>query len=165
MARLSTCKRCGAQLVKEEKYTYSNKTYCNVCYDVLVYENEQRNILIDSLCKAMKLKTLTGMMLKQLKEYRETCNYSYSGMNYTLWYYTNILNKSLQVKYGLAFIRYYYEDSKNYFLQQEEIKKSMQQSEEIEIKTKIVKIGKTSNSDNKLLINLNNLTGGKLHEF
>lgn len=165
MARLSTCKKCDKKLLSEEKYTYSNKTYCKSCYDIMTYENDQRNILISSLCKTMKLESLTGIMLKQLKEYRETCNYSYSGMNYTLWYYTNILNKSPQVKYGLAFIRYYYEDAKNYFLQQENIKKSMQQSEEIEVKTKVVKIHKNSNSDNKLLLNLNDLTGGKLHEF
>lgn len=162
MARLSTCKKCGLQLNKDEKYTYSNKSYCKKCYDSLVYDNEQRNLLIKSLCEHMRIDALTGMMLKQLKECKETCNYSYAGMNYTLWYYTNILNKSLQVKYGVAFIRYYYEEAKSYFLQQQEIAKSTQLSDDIEIKTKVVKINGSNNSNNKLLINLNNLTGGSV---
>ena len=164
MARLSTCKGCSTKLQSTEKYTYSGKTYCINCYNKLVQENEQRNLLITSICTNLNLEFLTGSMLKQLKDYRETCNYTYAGMNYTLWYYTNILNKSLQVKYGLAFIKYYYEEAKQYFLQQSEIKKALDDANESNIKTKIITVSKKNNVVNNLL-DLNTLCGGKDHEI
>ena len=164
MARLSTCKGCSTKLQPDEKYSYSGKTYCANCYNALMYEKEQRDLLYSTICSLLNLEFLTGVMLKQIKDYKETCNYTYAGMNYTVWYYVNILNKSLQVKYGLAFIKYYYEEAKQYYLQQTEIKKALNDNTETNIKTKIITVSKKNNVVNNLL-DLNTLCGGNADEI
>lgn len=161
MARLSTCKKCEKKITKDEKYTHSNKTYCKECYDKIKSEQEQRELFIRTVCNYMNIESPTGIMLKQLKEYKLEFNYSYSGMNYTLWYFVNILGKVPQTKYGLAFIKYHYHDARKYYEQQSKIKESLNNIE-FEIKEKRVKIKKKERSlRNDLLFNLNDLLKGE----
>ena len=64
----------------------------------------------------------------------------------------------------MAFIKYYYEEAKQYFLQQSEIKKALDDANESNIKTKIITVSKKNNVVNNLL-DLNTLCGGENHEI
>lgn len=82
-------------------------------------------------------------------------------MTYTLWYCKEVLNKSFIEKYGISLIKYYYNEAKNYYSQQEKLKEQINKLSDIKIKTKIVK--KTSiNSKKKStsLIDLEDLLKG-----
>ena len=70
MGRLSTCKQCGKKLTKEEKYTYSNKTYCIDCYNLKLQEHEDYLNLVSGICKYFNIDKPTGLILKQLKDYK-----------------------------------------------------------------------------------------------
>lgn len=154
MARLSTCKLCGVKLQKEEKYTYSSKTYCKKCYDFKVNEHLKYSNLIKSICSYFSINQPTGLMLKQIKECKEQFNYEYDWITYCLWYVTDILNKQLDKKYGIAIVKYEYENAKEYFNKQQLIKNSMKnidfKPKEVVKKVKII----NANNKNKFLINL-----------
>lgn len=64
-------------------------------------------------------------MLKQVKQYKDEFKYTYDGMTYTLWYCKAVLNKSFISKYGIAIIKFEYENAEQYFLQQQKIKNSV----------------------------------------
>ena len=69
--------------------------------------------------------------------------------------------KSLIEKYGVALIKHYYDEAKDYYSQQEKLKEQINKLSDVEVKTKVVK--KTSMNSNKKsasLIDLGNLLEG-----
>ena len=86
MARLSSCKGCNKQITKEDKHIYSGKGYCKTCYDELYSNNEDRKQLLNLICEYYQIEVPTGIMMKQIKEYKDEFKYTYAGMIYTLYY-------------------------------------------------------------------------------
>lgn len=154
MARLSTCKDCGNKITKEDKYTYSNKTYCKNCYDKKMKEKEQYDSLIKIICDKFNIDVPTGLILKQIKDYKEKFNYVYSGMTYCIWYSTDILKLKLDLKYGIAFVKFQYENAKDYYESQQKINKSMK---DFKVKEVIKKVKICKNKSSKFIINLDEL--------
>lgn len=165
MARLSTCKGCGKKLQPEEKYTHANKTYCEDCFKEIQRESDEYKQLIDFICTNYQIERPTGFMLKQIKELRTECSYSYAAMTYTLWYCKEVLGKQLIEKYGVSLIRHFYNEACDYYNQQERMKEQMKKIENVQVKTKVVKRQSSqSQSQNTSLINLGNLLeGGDAH--
>lgn len=165
MARLSTCKGCGKKLQPEEKHTHANKTYCWECFKEIQRESDEYKQLIDFICTNYQIERPTGFMLKQIKELRTECSYSYAAMTYTLWYCKEVLGKQLIEKYGVALIKHFYDEASSYYNQQERMKEQMKRIENVEARTKVVK-HQNSQSQNKKssLINLSDLLeGGGIH--
>lgn len=163
MVRLSTCKACDKKLQPSEKFIHSSKTYCENCYAKIKRESDEYKQLIDYICTNYNIKAPTGFILKQIKEMKDESLYTYGGMTYTLWYCKEVIGKELLSKYGVALIKYYYNDACDYFAQQEISKRKMEELKDVELKTKIVKINKQNRyetNNNNSLINLNNLLGG-----
>lgn len=158
MAKLSTCKLCGIKLNKEDKYTYSNKTYCKTCYEVKLQEKRDYDNLINVILKYFNLSVPNGLILKQIKDYKESFNFTYGGINYCLWYITQIKGVKLDIKYGIAMVKFEYENARNYFEQQQLIQKSIVKPINNEVIHK-VKIKVNSNRKNKFLINLDEMEG------
>ncbi|MBU5331720.1 hypothetical protein KQI61_05885 [Anaerocolumna aminovalerica] len=162
MPRLASCKGCGKKLHPHEKFTHSSKSYCDVCYKKVTRDSNEYKQLVEFICDNYKIEKPTGLMFKQIKDMKIENGYSYGGMTYTLWYCKEILMKQLNVKYGVTLIKFYYDEAKNYYNEQERLIKQLNELEDIELKTKVIKINKqTGNSTtNKSLINLNDLLGG-----
>jgi len=117
--------------------------------------------LVEFICNNYDLDKPTGFILKQIKEFKSDYGYSYAAMTYTLWYCKEILNKSLIEKYGISLVKYYYDEAKNYYLQQEKLKEQIKKLSNIKPKTKVVK-QKSVNSNKKSasLVDLKNLLEG-----
>lgn len=161
MGRLSICKCCGKKLKTEEKHQLSGKVYCEECFNRLHKEAEEYKALMEFICTNYGLDEPTGLILKQVKEYKNEYGYSYGAMTYTLWYCKEILNKAFIKKYGVSLIKYHYDDAKNYYSQQEKLKEQMDKLSDVKIKTKIAKsISVPSNKKSTSLINLDNLIKG-----
>lgn len=124
IARISKCKECSKEISGENKYKYSSFNYCLDCYNVKIKNKESYDTLIKTLCEYFHIEQPTGLMLKQIKQYKEDFKYNYDGMTYTLWYCKDILSKKFIEKYGVAILKYEYENAKQYYLQQAQIKKS-----------------------------------------
>lgn len=161
MGRKSTCKGCGIQLEKKDKYTYSNKTYCKDCYDKLQIEKENYNQLLNTIMEYLEVQVVDGLIYKQIKDYKEQYKYNYTGMTYTLWYCKEILNKKFERKYGIALIKYEYNNAKDYFSRQQQIKSSVMEIKEPVTRTVKVNLEKVFKKENhNHLIDLENLIGG-----
>jgi hypothetical protein len=161
LSRKSKCKGCETLLEKEEKYIYSGKTYCKNCYDKLQKERENYNQLLETIMNYFEIQVIDGLMYKQIKEYKEQFNYNYTGMTYTLWYCKEILNKKFDRKYGIALVKYEYNNAKDYFIKQQQIQNSVMKIKEPvtrKVKINLEKVFK-KNSRN-YLIDLENLIGG-----
>lgn len=158
MARLSTCTLCGLKLTKDEKYTYSSKTYCEKCYNSKVKDREDYNNLLKVILAYFNIEVPNGLILKQIKDYKENYNYTYGGINYCLWYITQIKNINLDVKYGIAMVKYKYDEAREYFEQQQRIQDSIVKPIDNEVIRK-VKLRTNSKKRDKFLINLDELGG------
>lgn len=165
MPRLSACKVCDVKIsLEDEKVKIKNKSYHKECYVKLQYEREQYKLLIKKICEIFDIEVPNGLILKQIKQYKEEFQYSYSGMLYTLWFMSDIEGKRFtEIKYGIALIKYYYEKAKSYFEQQQRILDSMSSNENLEIKIREVKVNlnKVYSNKNKYLLNINDLLGGE----
>lgn len=128
-----------------EKNMFCGKSYCTNCYSILRRDADAYKALMDSICKMFDIQQPTGLILKQVKEYKNELKYNYAAMTYTLWYITEVLRSHMDSKFGIALVKYNYEEAKNYFEQQEKIASSI---ENVEVKTKIVKKSKHNQANN-----------------
>lgn len=155
IGRLSTCKNCGKSLTSEEKHIYSNKTYCVDCYNIKLAEKADYDNLIKMICEYFEIEAPTGMILKQIKNYKSEFGYTDSGIGYTLWYIKNILNGKFIEKYGIYQVKNEYNNAEKYFISQQKISESAVEYKEI---SKTVKFKNKSKPTNKsFLIDIDSL--------
>ncbi len=154
MARLATCKGCGKSLQPDEKHMHNSKSYCSDCYSSIKRYSEEYKSLIEFICVNFELDKPTGIMFKQIKELKDEFNYSYAAMTYTLWYCKEILNKTLDKKYGMALIKYYYDEAREYYEQQERLKNQVAKLENTTVITRRIKQSNSKKNNSVSLINL-----------
>ncbi|WP_395546833.1 MULTISPECIES: hypothetical protein [unclassified Lacrimispora] len=154
MARLATCKGCGKPLQPGEKVIHNSKSYCSDCYASIKRYSEEYKNLIEFICMNFELDKPTGIMFKQIKEFKDEFNYSYAAMTYTLWYCKEILNKTLDKKYGMGLIKYYYAEAREYYEQQERLKNQVAKLENTNVITKRIKQSSSKKNNSVSLINL-----------
>lgn len=162
MARgISKCKACEQDFPTKDMKIYSAKKYCNECYIKKTQERDSYNALIAMVCECFELEVPTGLILKQIKTYRDEFKYEYDGMNYTLYYLKNIKGCNFETKYGVALLKFEYENAKAYYEQQSKVQESVNLTNHDET-IKIIKVGKVDKLDmkNKYLINIDDLLGG-----
>lgn len=159
MPKLSTCKNCGKKISKDEKIMISNKSYCKECAKEVELDKQSYKLLIDTICQYYDIQCCTGLIYKQIKDYKEQFNYSYNGMTYCLWYIKEIERKPFnEIKYGIAYIKYYYEKAKEYYDQQSIISKSVSMEKPIEnTRVIVLKNNKINKKSDGLLFDFNSL--------
>lgn len=112
--------------------------------------------LITCICDYFKIKEPTPLIIKQIKESNIQYKHLYGGIQYCFNYVTSVANKTLELKYGIALLQYYYDSAEEYWYQQQRIAESVNNIELIEPKVNIVKINlnKIYEKKNKFLIDL-----------
>jgi hypothetical protein len=157
MAKLSKCKDCDKSISKDEKVTISNKSYCSECANKIKQGQIEYKQLVDTICQYYGLQCCTGLIFKQIKDYKEQLGYSYLGMTYTLWYIKEIERKPFnESKFGIAYIKYYYEKARDYYEQQTKISQSISEKPVENIKRVTIKPN-TINKKNNWLFDINSL--------
>lgn len=158
IAKLSTCKSCNKKITKEEKVVISNKSYCEECSKKIKQNQEDYKNLIDIICQYYNLQCCTGLIFKQIKDYKEQFNYTYNGMSYCLWYIKEIEKKPFnEIKFGIAYIKYYYEKAKAYYEQQSKISQSVSIEKPKENIKKVIIKTKLEDKSNNWLFDINSL--------
>lgn len=148
--RMSTCKGCGKEITKNDKFTYSSKTYCKICYDEKLKNKEEYDDIVSRIHQYFNLGNINTLILKQIKDYVDDFGYTYSGIMYSLWYITEVKKVRMEVKYGIAMVKYEYENAKRYFNEQNRIQVSVDKIENHKIniihkESKITRVDKGSN--------------------
>lgn len=147
------CSVCEQELLKDLKTVKNGKNYCKTCLDKLEQSKLLEQVLLRDLVQFMQLENIPGLITQQIKKYVNEYNYTYPGISYTVWYYLNVLNKSYDKQYGIAFVKYYYEEAKDYYLELQSLESAI--PKEIKITPKVVKVN--SNKNKKSIKNLYDL--------
>lgn len=116
--RLVKCPTCKHSFPKSQTTEHSKRYYCAPCYAEKTKPKERTDW--DDLYDTIKhyYGSVTPMMFRQLKQYREETGYKFtdSGMRLTLIYYHDILGRPvLEDMQSLGIIPYVYEDAKRYY--------------------------------------------------
>lgn len=158
-SRMSTCKFCGEKIPTEDKLIYSSKTCCKKCYDIKIENKRQHDELLTGIMQYFNIEKPTGLILKQLKQFADEFGYTYGGMKYTLYYITGVLQRTLELKYGIALVKYEYENAMKYYEdEQKRIASVSKVKEEMANKVISKKPNVTSRRDNSnWLLNLDEL--------
>lgn len=159
MARKVKCPSCSKMNEKEDTMKYNNRYYCKQCYEELKAEKDSNkedwNLLFEYICKLYNIKKPTGLMFKQLGDYRkEPYNFTNGGMYATLVYYYDTLGNTVLEGTGLGIIPYYYDKAKKHYIEMQEVEDSLDNySEPInkKIEVDLTKRNKLTKLDTKSL--------------
>lgn len=138
------CPTCNTMNNKEDTIKINNRYYCISCGEERQKEIEKNtdgwDQLFEYICELYNIEKPTGMMFKQIKDFRdEPYNYTNTGMYLSLKYYYETLGNEVKEDTGLGIIPYYYEKAKKQFIDIHNIKKYMNEFEESE-EEKTIKI-------------------------
>lgn len=144
MAKLPNCPYCKEVVNKDQtSKKYQNKTYHMPCYKKMIeekYENNKgqdnyKQELYEYICDVFKIEEITPQIMSQIDKYYKEYNLTYSEMKDCLYYYSEIMNKTLDIKYGVAIIPYIMNDVRQIY---EDVKLATELNKDIDM-TKVVK--------------------------
>lgn len=164
MARLPSCPDCGVDIVDKDKAKkISGRWVCEDCQAARVQEQEDRQELYNLVAKLFFMKHPTGMMMKQIKDFKQDLEYTYKGMTLSLIYWTETLGNSMANARGVGIIPYIYEDAKQFYIEKMRIKKAVDNIEGDELSSvKVVTLSKesierTKETENKRIFDMEDL--------
>jgi len=143
LARQVKCPRCQGTLSKEDALEHKKKYYHQECFETWRREGQDYEDLKSYICQLYRLDAPTGLMLKQIKEYKEELKYKYKGMELALRYFHETLGNRVQENSGVGIIPFVYEDAKSNYIKQQRIIESMKNLEENEEVTIYINTDKT----------------------
>lgn len=116
MARLLKCYgTCGEKYEDVYLKKDGGKNYCKKCLEEKHKEKSDRNSLYKTISELYGLTYPTGMMLKQIKNFRNDNGYSYEDIEYTLLYIRDYKsNIDFHHKYGVSIVPYIIEEAKDF---------------------------------------------------
>lgn len=128
---------CDQKYLATEMIKVSNKNHCLPCAKRKEKEQKDRDLLYSTIKTVYKIPFPNGMMLKQIKEFKEERNYNYEGMTKTICYFIKIQRKEPMLRAGLAFVPYHYDNAIKYY---EDLEEKRRQTENVDIGVKKVVI-------------------------
>lgn len=160
MSKQVKCPSCGKKNNKEETIKIQTRYYCLDCGEKKKKKTELNldgwDELYKYICNLYDIDKPTGMMFKQIKEFRTEYGYTNKGIYLTLKYYYETLGHEIKENTGLGIVIYYYEQAKQHFIATLEVKRHAEKFEPNEkinmIKIKI-KDEKKYNIKNQLSLN------------
>lgn len=122
-AHLVKCKYCGMQFdankevtVKVSNTRYAHKECADKYASSISAEEQAYNELEKYIKKILKIDTINAKIKKQIRDYRQEYNYSYSGMMKTLhWWYEIKGHTTELAQNGIGIIPYVYDDALKYY--------------------------------------------------
>lgn len=120
---LVKCPYCNKSFSREvEEFVQINqKRYAHKsCYDrhnaELTQEERDLNVLKEFIKKLFNINSLSEKINRQIKDYHENKNYSYSGIYKSLvWFYQIKKHPIEKANGGIGIVPYIYEDARNYY--------------------------------------------------
>lgn len=129
---------CNEKYEKDILIKHTNgKNYCPACLEKMIKEQNDRNSLYNKIRQFYNVSYPTGMMLKQIKDYKEINGYTYKGMELTLVYCKEVLNLEFKSTMGVGIIPHQYEKAKQHFIEKQ---KRINNHKDVEIKEIVVNV-------------------------
>ena len=124
MAHIVTCVYCKQQFDRD-KFPYvqvSARRYahqeCSLTEEQKISKEEQDKIDLENyILKLFKVDYVDARVRKQIKQYREEFNYTYSGIRKALTYFYEVKGNSIEkANGGIGIVPYVYQHAYNYYL-------------------------------------------------
>lgn len=121
--RMVKCKYCGIQFdrnaepaVEVSARRYAHKA-CAEKHQAAIPQDEQDYIALEEYIKKIfNEKNISARIRKQIKDFRQEYNYTYSGMLKTLYWWYEIKGHSIdQSQGGIGIVPFIYEDASKYY--------------------------------------------------
>ncbi|PEN61657.1 hypothetical protein [Bacillus wiedmannii] len=128
---------CGEKYPQSELTKYKNANHCLPCYQAKVKEVEDREKLYELIKKTFNLNFPTGLMLKQVKQFREERQYTYKNIAFTIDYIVRIKKMKLHMQYGIALVPHFYDEMIAYY---KDLKRRREQMKDIKPRKVTVKM-------------------------
>lgn len=121
--RLVKCKYCGIQFDRLSEATvevggrrYAHKA-CADKFNQSISQDEKDYLELEKYIKKLfKINTINAKIRKQIKDFREEYQYTYSGMQKTLYWWFEIKKNDLsKANDGIGIIPFVYKDACDYF--------------------------------------------------
>ena len=161
MAKKYKCKGpCGESYVLEDMVLVSSEKaktpirWCKSCREKAEKEMQERQSLYDTIKELYGITFPTGMMLKQIKEYKEQYGYTYSGIELALRFCVGKPGIVWKPTMGIGIVPHYYERAR---LDLEEKNRRVESFIDVSQQTVTIKISKLDNTThykNEKLIDL-----------
>lgn len=122
-ARIVKCKYCGIQFNRNAEpfievggRRYAHKE-CAEKHQASISQEEKDYLELEKYIKKIFNKNvLTAKIKKQIKDYREQYNYTYSGMQKTLYWWFELKKNSIEkANDGIGIVPFVYQDACDYF--------------------------------------------------
>lgn len=150
---------CEGKYTKDNLVQISNKNYCKKCAAEFEKNKKDRDVLYKTIQTVFQVPYPTGLMLRQMKQFKQDRGYTYEGMTKTICYFIKVMKKSPSLKGNLSFLPYYYDSSIKYY---EDLEERRNKVNEMESVIKVVNITIAPKEDNseyrtKKIIDMNGL--------
>ncbi|MGG1444918.1 hypothetical protein ABE354_23280 [Brevibacillus laterosporus] len=140
MARKPKCPKCTYEVDKKLSVKHASKYYHEECYEKFIKAKDDRLELIDYICTLHKTKIPHGLILKQIKEFTDTYEYTHKGITLTLRYFYETLGNQVREGDGIGIVPYVYEEAKKFFVLKRNVERSVGEIEGDPIKQVCIKI-------------------------
>ncbi|PED64014.1 hypothetical protein [Priestia megaterium] len=148
---------CGQKYQQSELIKYKNANHCKPCYEAKVKEVTDRENLYSLIKDIFNLSFPTGLMLRQIKQFREERDYSYKNIAFALDYIVRIKKIKLQTNFGIALVPHYYDEMISYYKDLQRRREQMQFIKPQKVKVKMKPLVLENEYRNKKLINMEDL--------
>ncbi len=113
------CSTCKSDTPRDDVTKHGGKNYCPTCWEEKQKPTEDTDwdILFRYICELYRIDRPTGMMFKQLKEFRQDYGYTDIGIYHTLRYYYEVLGNEVLEGTGLGIVAYYYDRARRHIMQ------------------------------------------------
>lgn len=123
------CPYCKEQVSAEESIKKGRRYYHSDCLEKRNQQKTQKEIdgeeykdLIKYICEDLyQIKTPTGQILSQIKQFKNEYGYRYKGMELALRYHYEILGNRIRENDGVGIIPYVYEKAKQQYIKKQNI--------------------------------------------
>jgi len=166
MVKKYKCPTCGSMNKEEDSVLYKKKHYCQSCLDLKQQEEKDKTATNDDWVELYEYivelygHTPTGMMFKQLGEYRKPpYEYTNKGMYLTLKYFYETMGNYVINGTGLGIIPYVYEEAKKNYIENMEVNAFNEELKVIE-EPKLINVHDNFNSNRRMkntLIDFDNI--------
>lgn len=123
MAHFVICKYCGIRFdrdiepaIEVSYHRYAHKTCAEKVNATIPQDEKDYNNLENYIKKLFNIKTVSAKTKKQIRDFREEYEYSYTGILKTLYWWYEIQGHTTELAHdGIGIVPYIYSDAEKYY--------------------------------------------------
>ncbi|SNZ10019.1 hypothetical protein SAMN05421503_1474 [Terribacillus aidingensis] len=129
MGRQVKCPYCETKLDQEDAISHQKRYYHPNCLEAKKNESQDYKDLIEYICELHGISRPTGMMVKQIKEFRNDYNYKLKGIELALRYFYETESNPVREGDGIGIVPYIYDKARDHYVTILNVEESVENAE------------------------------------